>query len=140
MLNPITHSLTPQDVARYRVEPYVAVGDVYSAPAHLGRGGWTWYSGSAGWLHRAGTEWLLGLRVRGARLMIDPCIPAAWPGFTATVRHASAQYEVVVENPGAICRGVKAIELDGAPLPDRGGVPLANDGRTHRVRVVMGQV
>jgi cyclic beta-1,2-glucan synthetase len=139
MLNPITHASTPADVERYRVEPYVAAGDVYSAPAHLGRGGWTWYSGSAGWLHRAGVEWVLGLRVRGARLVIDPRIPAAWPGFKAQIRHASSRYEVVVENPEAMCCGVKLIELDGVPVAARSGVELIDDGKTHQVRVVIGR-
>ncbi|MFI5231362.1 MAG: GH36-type glycosyl hydrolase domain-containing protein [Gemmatimonadales bacterium] len=138
MLNPVTHSSTPSDVERYRVEPYVSVGDVYSAAAHVGRGGWTWYSGSAGWLYRAGVEWVLGIRVRGARLMIDPCIPAAWPGFSATVRHGSARYDIVVENPNSVSRGVAALELDGAALADRAGVPLVDDGAAHRIRVILG--
>jgi len=138
MLNPITHATTPQGVERYRVEPYVVAADVYSATAHVGRGGWTWYSGSAGWLHRAGIEWLLGVRQRGSRLMIDPCIPAAWPGFTVTFRHRSARYEIAVENPGGVCRGVAALELDGVALADRSGVPLADDSQVHHVRVVLG--
>ncbi len=140
MLNPITHATTPDDVERYRVEPYVAVGDVYSAVDHVGRGGWTWYSGSAGWLHRAGVEWLLGVRPRGAQLMINPCIPAAWPGFTVTFCYRTARYEISVENPAGVCRGVTAIELDGAPVLDRSGVPLADDGQVHIVRVIMGIV
>jgi cyclic beta-1,2-glucan synthetase len=138
MLNPITHACTPGDVERYRVEPYVAVGDVYSATAHVGRGGWTWYSGSAGWLHRAGTEWILGIRVRGSRLMIDPCIPAVWPGFSVTLQHGAARYEIAVENPNGVCRGVATLELDGAPQMERCGVPLTDDAQTHRVRVVLG--
>jgi cyclic beta-1,2-glucan synthetase len=138
MLNPITHATTPQDVQRYRVEPYVAVGDVYSAAAHVGRGGWTWYSGSAGWLHRAGVEWLLGVRLRGSRLVIDPCIPAAWPGFSVTLRHGAASYEIAVENPRGVCRGVEVLELDGVALADRSGVPLVDDAQVHRVRVVLG--
>ena len=81
MLNPITHSATPAAAERYRVEPYVSAGDVYSAAAHVGRGGWTWYSGSAGWLYRAGVEWLLGVRQRGTRLLIDPCIPGGMAGI-----------------------------------------------------------
>ena len=121
------------------MEPYVVAADVYAVAPHAGRGGWTWYSGSAGWLHRAGVEWLLGLRVRGARLMIDPRIPAAWPGFKAQIQHASAKYEVTVENPEAMCCGVKSIELDGAALSVRTGVDLMDDGKTHHVRVVIGR-
>jgi cyclic beta-1,2-glucan synthetase len=138
MLNPITHSSTPPDVERYRVEPYVSVGDVYSAEGHVGRGGWTWYSGSAGWLYRAGIEWVLGIRPRGSRLVIDPCIPAAWPGFSATYRHGAGRYEITVENPNGVCRGVAALELDGVALADDSSIPLVDDGAVHAVRVVMG--
>ena len=138
MLNPITHTSTPRDAQEYRVEPYVAVGDVYSEAPHVGRGGWTWYTGSAGWLYRAGIEWMLGIRVRGARLAIDPCIPSGWPGFTATYRHGGGRYEIAVENPEAVCRGVATLELDGVVLEDRSAVPLVDDQNVHRVRVVMG--
>ncbi len=138
MLNPVTHSSTPADVERYRVEPYVSVGDVYSAEDHAGRGGWTWYSGSAGWLYRAGIEWVLGIQPRGSRLVINPCIPAAWPGFSATFRHGAGSYEITVVNPTGVCRGVAALELDGVALADRSGVPLTGDGSVHTVRVTMG--
>jgi cyclic beta-1,2-glucan synthetase len=138
LLNPVTHATTPADVARYRVEPYVAAGDVYSAAAHVGRGGWTWYSGSAGWLYRAGIEWLLGVRLQGSRLLIDPCIPAVWPGFAVTFRHGATRYEISVENPGGRCRGVAALEVDGVAVEARAGITLADDGASHSVRVVMG--
>jgi cyclic beta-1,2-glucan synthetase len=140
MLNPITHATTPQSVQQYRVEPYVVVGDIYSEAPHVGRGGWTWYTGSAAWLYRAGIEWLLGVRVQGARLVVDPCIPSAWPGFTLALRYRSARYDIVVENPGGVCRGVAVLELDGVALDDRTGVPLADDQRSHRVRAVLGEM
>jgi cyclic beta-1,2-glucan synthetase len=138
MLNPIAHTMTPHDVQRYRVEPYVAVADVYSETPHVGRGGWTWYTGSAGWLYRAGIEWLLGVRVQGARLVVDPCIPSGWPGFTLALRHHSARYDITVENPSGVCRGVALLELDGVALEDGAGIPLADDEKIHRVRVVLG--
>jgi cyclic beta-1,2-glucan synthetase len=138
MLNPITHAMTPHDVQRYRVEPYVAVGDVYSEAPHAGRGGWTWYTGSAGWLYRAGIEWLLGIRMQGTRLLIDPCIPSGWAGFTATFGYHSARYDIAVENPRGACRGVALLELDGVALDDRTGIPLAPDQQIHRVRAVLG--
>jgi cyclic beta-1,2-glucan synthetase len=140
MLNPITHATTPHSVQQYRVEPYVVVGDIYSEAPHVGRGGWTWYTGSAAWLYRAGIEWLLGVRVQGARLVVDPCIPSAWPGFTLALRYRSARYDIVVENPGGVCRGVAVLELDGVALDDRTGVPLADDQRSHRVRAVLGEM
>jgi cyclic beta-1,2-glucan synthetase len=139
MLNPITHAATPDGVQKYRVEPYVVVGDIYSEAPHIGRGGWTWYTGSAGWLYRAGIEWLLGVTVHGSRLRINPCIPSGWPGFTATLRYGSSQYDIVVENPNGVCRGVAMLELDGVALADRAGILLADDGRSHRVRAVLGK-
>ncbi len=140
MLNPITHSSTPVDAERYKVEPYVSVGDVYSAEGHVGRGGWTWYSGSAGWLYRAGIESILGVQKRGCKLIVDPCIPSDWPGFSATFMHGTTRYEVSVENPARVCRGVAGLELDGAALSDRSGVGLVDDGQVHQVRVVLGGV
>jgi len=140
MLNPITHTAAPSGTRRYRVEPYVVAGDVYSQPPHAGRGGWTWYTGSAGWLYRAAVEWLLGFRVQGTRLVMDPCIPPTWEGFTIAFRHQSTRYDIVVENPRGAGRGVSLLELDGAELGDRAGIPLVDDGKTHWVRVVLGPI
>jgi cyclic beta-1,2-glucan synthetase len=138
MLNPIHHASTRAAVHRYKVEPYVACADVYSVSPQVGRGGWTWYTGAAGWLYRAGLEWILGFRVQGSTLALDPCIPSAWPGFEIEFRHRSARYQIAVENPRRVSHGVARIELDGTPLPSDAGVPLADDGATHRVRVVLG--
>ncbi len=138
MLNPINHTRTPMDVERYKVEPYVVAGDVYAHPEHAGRGGWTWYTGSAAWTYRAGLEGLLGLRRRGESFHVDPCIPAAWPGFSITWRFGASRYEITVTNPDHVCRGVAGAELDGVPC-DGAAIPLVDDGRTHHVRVVLGQ-
>jgi cyclic beta-1,2-glucan synthetase len=114
--------------------------DVYAEAPHVGRGGWTWYTGSAGWMYQAGTEWILGFRLRGARLVMDPCIPRAWPGFELDFRYHTARYHVVVENPQGVSRGVVSMELDGQELAiDHAGIPLADDGATHQVRIVLGQ-
>ena len=86
LLNPINHARTPADVTRYKVEPYVVAADVYAHPAHVGRGGWTWYTGSAAWMYRAGLETILGIRRHGAAFSLDPCVPFAWPGFSAVIR------------------------------------------------------
>ena len=113
--------------------------DVYSVAPHLGRGGWTWYTGSAGWLYRAGIEAILGVRREGAFLLLAPCIPKAWPGFEIVFRFRSARYEIVVENPRGVSRGVSWAELDGKPLPEGPvRVPLVEDGKTHRVSVILG--
>jgi cyclic beta-1,2-glucan synthetase len=137
MLNPINHTRTPAGVERYRAEPYVVAGDVYAHPGHAGRGGWTWYTGAAGWLYRAGLERILGLRRRGATLAVDPCIPASWPGFEVRWKHGASVYEIVVENPHHACRGVGVVELDGVVVDSR-KVPLVDDGGVHRVRAVLG--
>jgi cyclic beta-1,2-glucan synthetase len=100
MLNPINHARTRADTHRYKVEPYVVVADVYAASGHVGRGGWTWYTGSAGWMQRAGVESILGLRIESDKLRLDPCIPASWPRFEITLRHGASRFEIVVENPG----------------------------------------
>jgi len=139
ILNPIRHASADADVERYKVEPYVVAADVYAEPAHIGRGGWTWYTGSAGWMYRAGIEWLLGFRVRGSFLHFDPCIPRGWPGFQITFRYRASRYEVTAENPRGVTRGISTIEVDGEPLPSAGGkVRLVDDGATHRVRIVLG--
>jgi cyclic beta-1,2-glucan synthetase len=138
MLNPINHASSPARIACYRVEPYVVAADVYAEPPHVGRGGWTWYTGSAAWMYRAGLESILGFRVRGMRLVLDPCIPRAWPGFTIAFRHHSARYTIVVENPQGVSRGVSSVELDDVPLDGPASIPLAADGKTHRIRIVLG--
>src|SRR5207253_880659 len=84
----------------------------HAEPPHVGRGGWTWYTGSAGWMYRAGLESILGFRLRGARLVIDPCIPRAWHGFDMVFRYRSARYDLVVENPRGVSRGVSSVEVD----------------------------
>ncbi|HLJ59115.1 MAG TPA: glucoamylase family protein [bacterium] len=137
MLNPINHAVSRATVQRYKVEPYVVAADVYSEPPHVGRGGWTWYTGSAGWLYRAAIEWMLGVRVRGPMFSIDPCIPRTWPGYSIRFRHHSAVYSVQVENPSSVCRGVVLAELDGRHL-DSATIPLADDGAEHQVRIVLG--
>jgi cyclic beta-1,2-glucan synthetase len=139
ILNPINRASTRAGVHRYKAEPYVAAADVYAQYPHVGRGGWTWYTGSAGWMYRAGLEWLLGFRLRGAVLHLDPCIPRAWDHFEITFRYHASRYEIRVENPNGVTRGISSVEVDGAPLAVAGGsVPLTSDGETHRVRVILG--
>lgn len=138
MLNPINHANSRARVQRYKVEPYVVAGDIYSEPPHVGRGGWTWYTGSASWLYRAGLEWILGFRVRGAILSIDPCIPRDWPGYAIRFRFHSSTYEIKVENPSGVARGIALVEVDGELLRGSPNIPLIDDGAVHGVRVVLG--
>ena len=139
ILNPINRTSTRAGVHRYKGEPYVAAADVYAEYPHVGRGGWTWYTGSAGWMYRAGLESLLGFRLRGAVLHLDPCIPRAWPRFEIAFRYHASRYKITVENPRGVTRGISTIEVDGILLTSPGaGIPLIGDGATRRVRVVLG--
>ena len=137
MLNPINHSRTASQVEQYMTEPYAVAGDVYDHPAHRGRGGWTWFTGSAGWMYRVGMEGILGLQRRGAFFTLNPCIPSSWPTYSIDWRHGESHYTIVVDNPELRCQGVASAELDGSPV-DPAEIPLADDGRAHRVRVVLG--
>jgi cyclic beta-1,2-glucan synthetase len=139
LLNPIDHARTRSEVHRYKTEPYVVAADVYSRPPHVGRGGWTWYTGAAGWMQRAGLENILGLRRRGGVLHLDPCIPKAWQGFKIALRHGAVRCDIVVENPDGVCRGVAYAECDGVMIEARPVVlPLTADNLTHHVLIRLG--
>jgi cyclic beta-1,2-glucan synthetase len=141
MLNPIHSTATRADVHRYKAEPYAIAADVYGVGDHLGRGGWTWYTGSASWMYRAGVESILGVRVRGAMLLLRPCIPASWPGFEVVLKRGGATFTIAVTNPHGAQHGLVSLELDGAVLdPAQGLVPLVDDGQAHRVVAVLGVV
>jgi cyclic beta-1,2-glucan synthetase len=138
MLNPINHTRTMSDVARYKTEPYVVAGDVYGRAPHAGRGGWSWYTGSAAWMYRAGLERILGLRRLGATFSINPCIPASWPEYQITWRTHETRYEIVVSNPERRCCGVSSAELDDVAV-NPAAIPLVDDDQVHRVRITLGR-
>jgi cyclic beta-1,2-glucan synthetase len=137
LLNPINHARTPAGVTRYKVEPYVVAADVYAHPAHAGRGGWTWYTGSASWMYRTGLEAILGIERRGSSLSLNPCIPFSWPGFSVVLRFGASRYEISVENPQHRCRGISEAMLDGIEV-DPSAIPLYDDGEIHQIRAVIG--
>jgi cyclic beta-1,2-glucan synthetase len=101
MINPVNRTRRASDVLRYRLEPYVMAGDVYSRAPHAGRGGWSWYTGSSGWMYRVGLEHILGVRRRADRIEIDPCIPASWPEFQVRWRHGTTDVRITVLNPSS---------------------------------------
>jgi cyclic beta-1,2-glucan synthetase len=136
MINPVTHALTPDDVATYKVEPYVVAADVYTTQGHIGRGGWTWYTGSASWLYRVGLEAILGFTKRANTLAIDPCIPSSWNEFSIEYMHGASKYSIVVRNPSGVQKGVRSVTLDGASV--EGPVNLVSDGSNHEIIVTMG--
>jgi cyclic beta-1,2-glucan synthetase len=139
IMNPVNHGSSNAAIHRYRVEPYVVCGDLYSMAANTGRGGWTWYSGSAGWMYRVAMEGILGFHVQGDNLKLDPCIPRSWPGFEITFRYRSSRYDIVVENPQNVSKGILTIELDNSRISaDSLLIPLTGDGAIHSVRVVLG--
>ncbi|MEP7359269.1 MAG: glycosyl transferase family 36, partial [Anaerolineales bacterium] len=126
------------DPDTYKAEPYVTPGNVDGPLSeYYGRGGWTWYTGSAQWLHRMATHWILGIRPQAQGLLIDPSIPAEWPGFKVSRQFRGARYEITVENPEHVSRGVKTLRVDGQIVT--GAVaPAFGDGQTHRVDVTLG--
>jgi cyclic beta-1,2-glucan synthetase len=136
MMNPINHTRTHEELARYKVEPYVIVADIYTHPQHIGRGGWSWYTGSASWYYRLAVEYILGLKRHADHLTVEPCLPSHWPGYTMTYRFGKSTYHITVENEEG-ASGAGRVEMDGSTL--RGGkIPLVDDGAEHQVKVVMG--
>lgn len=138
LLNPITHSRTPDAAERYKVEPYVVAADIYSVAPHAGRGGWTWYTGAAGWMYRAGIEGILGLRREGDTLILAPCMPDEWPGFEATVSVGSGRYDIRVTRVLSGCAEELGAAVDDARIEQTGGsfgIPI--DGRSHAVHILI---
>ncbi|QEM82248.1 GH36-type glycosyl hydrolase domain-containing protein [Halomonas binhaiensis] len=138
LLNPINHARTQEETSRYKVEPYVVAADVYSVAPHAGRGGWTWYTGSSGWMYRAGLEGILGIRREGAFLVIAPCLPPAWAGFEATVAVASSHYTIQVDHSPAPHLVTLQAHLDGKAIAcDAGNVRVPLDGAKHRLTLAI---
>jgi cellobiose phosphorylase len=135
MINPLHHGDSPGGIAVYKVEPYVAAADVYAVPPHTGRGGWTWYTGSAGWMYRLIMESLLGLRLTAdsdsSRLQLAPCPPVDWPGFTLHYRYRETMYHVVVRQDAL---SGAAVTVDGILQSDL-TIPLLDDRLDHQVKV-----
>src|SRR5437868_3296019 len=123
MLNPIEHARTPEDYSTYRTEPYVVAADVYSLRNQMGRGGWTWYTGSAGWMYRVWLEEVLGFKLSGDRLSIEPKIPETWPGYVLTFRYGQTEYRIEVENGGEFSKDE---------------IHLKDDGQSHTIHIYAG--
>ncbi|GAB3014384.1 glucoamylase family protein [Niabella terrae] len=132
MINPVHHTQNAEEARKYKVEPYVMAADVYGVAPHEGRGGWTWYTGSAGWTYQLGLEHILGLRRSGAALRLEPCVPESWPGFKVNYRFGNSFYQIQVERTNG--EGQVRYSLDGQPLQED-HIPLTDDGQTHQVLV-----
>ena len=137
MINPVSHADDPTGAARYKVEPYVVAADVYTAAGHLGRGGWTWYTGSASWMYRVALEAILGFRKEGDTLRIEPSVPRAWPGYTIEYRHGASRYTIEVKVAGSGGRGTRSVTVDGRRIKGD-AIPLVDDGQPHNVQVEVG--
>ncbi|KPK90087.1 MAG: hypothetical protein AMJ88_16640, partial [Anaerolineae bacterium SM23_ 63] len=138
LMNPIEHAKEPDEVQRYMVEPYVVAADVYGLPGRVGQGGWTWYTGSAGWMYRVWIEEVLGLKLRGETLTIEPVIPSSWERFTLHYRRGKTHYEIKVENPDHVSTGVAWVELDGVRLTES-VIPLDDEPGHRSIYVRMGR-
>lgn len=139
MINPVNRTRSRRDVDVYKVEPYAVSGDIYAHPMHSGRGGWTWYTGSAGWMYRIAVESILGIGRRGRTLKISPCVPTSWPEFKVTWRFGKCRYEITVENPDRSSHGILQATLDGQSV-DASAIPLLDDDHIHHVRILLGRV
>jgi cyclic beta-1,2-glucan synthetase len=137
MINPVNHALSAASVETYKVEPYVVAADVYALSPHIGRGGWSWYTGSAGWMYRLVVESLLGLRREGDRLHLAPCLPADWQAFKIHYRYRETVYHIAVSQTRAGDDGMSAemsVTIDGVKRPDK-IIPLIDDRQDHAVEV-----
>ena len=119
MINPIEHSKTEEGIKKYKVEPYVVPGDVYSVGDLAGRGGWTWYTGSSSWMYQAGLEWILGLKINNNELMIEPNIPNDWNEYFIRYRYIDSIYNIKVKNPNGKTCGVEKFIVNGKEVPEK---------------------
>ncbi|MBO1503984.1 cyclic beta 1-2 glucan synthetase [Serratia proteamaculans] len=134
LINPINHSLDSTAAERYKVEPYVVTADIYAVAPHVGRGGWSWYTGSAGWMYRLILESLLGLKRHGDRLTVNTRLPADWPQVTVNYREGGSEYQLIVRQG----QGDAQVTVDGEKQPEA-VIMLLDDGKVHQVEVTLGQ-
>jgi cellobiose phosphorylase len=136
MINPVNHGGSAQGIGTYKAEPYVVAADVYAVPPHTGRGGWTWYTGSAGWMYRLIVESLLGLRLEVDKLHVEPCLPVDWEGFTVHYRYRETTYHIKVVQKKTGEKRAAAVTADGVEQEGK-AIPLIDDGQEHVVEVVV---
>lgn len=138
MINPINRTKTPEELDLYRVEPYVTAADIYALPGQEGRGGWTWYTGSASLMYRTILEDIMGFHLHGNYLVLDPVIPTSWDGFSMVYWHGEACYDIHVENPQHVSKGVVSVELNQTQCPDK-KIPLDRSPGKHTIKVTLGE-
>ncbi|CCB86235.1 protein ndvB [Parachlamydia acanthamoebae UV-7] len=136
LMHPITHTPTAEDANRYKAEPYVLAGDVYFLENQIGRGGWSWYTGSCGWMYRIWLEEMLGFKLRGDKLTIQPCMPTTWESYKIYYRYKTTHYTIIIENPSHLKYYNLRIEIDGV-LSQESEISLVDDGKAHEVKIIL---
>lgn len=136
MINPIEHTRTKEAAGKYKVEPYVIAADIYGQKNLAGRGGWTWYTGSASWMYEAGIKYLLGLRIEKGKLKLMPCIPNDWKEYTIKYKYGSSIYHIRISNPHGKETGVSKFMLDGQEI-EKKEITLNPNGGVYNVEVEM---
>ena len=136
LINPIEHAKTKESANKYKVEPYVISADVYSNRNLTGRGGWTWYTGSSGWMYTAGIEYILGLRVENNILKIKPCISKEWKEYKINYKYKNTIYHIVVRNPESKCTGVSKMYCNGSEVYNK-EIELIDDGEIYNLEIIM---
>ncbi|WFD11662.1 GH36-type glycosyl hydrolase domain-containing protein [Tepidibacter hydrothermalis] len=136
-INPINHTRTGKECSKYKVEPYVMAADVYSTDSHIGRGGWTWYTGTAGWMYKVGIEDILGLKKYGDEIVIDPCIPNDWKQYSIEYKYGESKYSILIKNPHKVNNNVKYITVNGNKK-NSNKIKLIDDKKEHNIEVILG--
>ncbi len=134
MINPIEHAKTKDEANKYKVEPYVIAADVYGGTDLLGRGGWTWYTGSSSWYYRAGIEYILGLKIEEGKLKVEPCIPSDWKEYSIQYKYKNTIYNINVKNLNGKNTGVEKIFVNGKEQKE---IPLIDNGQIFEIEVLM---
>ena len=135
MINPIEHSRTKDAVNKYKVEPYVIAADIYGQGNLVGRGGWTWYTGSSSWYYKAGIEYILGLKIENGYMTIDPCIPRDWKEYQIQYKWKDSIYHINVKNPNGKNRGVEKVILDGNEVENK--IKLDGARKIYHIEVIL---
>lgn len=137
MINPIEHSRVKDAVNKYKVEPYVIPADIYGSGNLAGRGGWTWYTGSSSWFYKAGLEYILGLKIRGSKLTIEPCIPKEWEEFKIKYEYKTSIYDITVKNPNRKEKSeVKDLFINDEKIEEK-SIRLIDDGKIYKVLAIL---
>ena len=137
MINPIEHSRTKEASNKYKVEPYVIPADIYGAGNLAGRGGWTWYTGSASWYYMAGIEYILGFKIKNNTIKINPCIPKDWKEYEIKYRYENAIYNIKIKNPEGKNKGVTKILVNGKEIEKENGIKLEKSANVYNIEVIM---